>query len=56
MQLFQLGGKLYLLNTILKFKKDLKTFLYHLRIEAEVDVVEMVCAGGVRILIISYFY
>ena len=27
----------------IQMKKDLKTFLYHLRIEAEVDVVEMVC-------------
>ena len=26
----------------IQIKKDLKTFLYHLRIEAEVDVVEMV--------------
>ena len=28
----------------IQMKKDLKTFLYHLRIEAEVDVVEMVSA------------
>lgn len=27
----------------IQMKKDLKTFLYHLRIEAEVEVVEMVC-------------
>lgn len=26
----------------IQMKKDLKTFLYHLRIEAEVEVVEMV--------------
>ena len=26
----------------IQLKKDLKTFLYHLRIDAEVDVVEMV--------------
>ena len=26
----------------IQMKKDLKTFLYHLRIEAEVDVVELV--------------
>ena len=29
----------------IQIKKDLKTFLYHLRIEAEVDVVEMVSWG-----------
>lgn len=28
----------------IQMKKDLATFLYHLRIEAEVEVVEMVCA------------
>lgn len=28
----------------IQMKKDLKTFLYHLRIEAEVEVVEMVSA------------
>lgn len=27
----------------IQMKKDLATFLYHLRIEAEVEVVEMVC-------------
>lgn len=27
----------------IQMKKDLKTFLYHLRIAAEVEVVEMVC-------------
>lgn len=27
----------------IQMKKDLKMFLYHLRIEAEVEVVEMVC-------------
>lgn len=27
----------------IQMKKDLKKFLYHLRIEAEVEVVEMVC-------------
>lgn len=29
----------------IQMKKDLKTFLYHLRIPAEVEVVEMVSAG-----------
>lgn len=29
----------------IQMKKDLKTFLYHLRIEAEVDVVELVSVG-----------
>lgn len=28
----------------IQMKKDLKTFLYHLRIEADVEVVEMVTA------------
>ena len=27
----------------IQMKKDLATFLYHLRIEADVEVVEMVC-------------
>ena len=31
-----------------KMKKDLQMFLYHLRISAEVDVIEMV--GGVRLI------
>lgn len=30
----------------IQMKKDLATFLYHLRIEAEVEVVEMVRRGG----------
>ena len=30
----------------IQMKKDLQTFLYHLRISAEVEVVEMVRAGG----------
>lgn len=30
----------------IQMKKDLKTFLYHLRIEAEVEVVEMVITKG----------
>lgn len=29
-----------------QMKKDLQTFLYHLRISAEVEVVEMVSAGA----------
>lgn len=32
----------------IQMKKDLKTFLYHLRIEAEVEVVEMVRTYAVR--------
>ena len=31
----------------IQMKKDLATFLYHLRIEAEVEVVEMVGWAGV---------
>lgn len=30
----------------IQMKKDLKTSLYHLRIDAEVEVVEMVCTYG----------
>lgn len=30
----------------IQMKKDLKTFLYHLRIEADVEVVEMVITLG----------
>lgn len=30
----------------IQMKKDLQTFLYHLRISAEVEVVEMVRTGG----------
>ena len=33
----------------LKMKEDLKTFLYHLRIEAEVFVIEMVTVQNYRI-------
>lgn len=32
----------------IQMKKDLKTFLYHLRIEAEVEVVEMVRVDLIR--------
>lgn len=35
----------------IQMKKDLKMFLYHLRIEAEVEVVEMV-----RFIVSNYYY
>lgn len=34
----------------IQMKKDLTTFLYHLRITAEVEVVEMVSAPGFGVL------
>lgn len=42
----------------IQMKKDLKTFLYHLRIEADVEVVEMVTAKLIIIQrkhLLSYF-
>ena len=35
----------------IQMKKDLQTFLYHLRINAEVQVIEMVCC---RFLLIGF--
>lgn len=33
----------------IQMKKDLATFLYQLRIEAEVEVVEMVCSDSMQL-------
>lgn len=35
----------------IQMKKDLTTFLYHLRITAEVEVVEMVSAGTGHVMV-----
>lgn len=32
----------------IQMKKDLQTFLYHLRLQAEVAVVEMVCGNSIK--------
>jgi len=43
------GTRAEIEDNSIQMKKDLQTFLYHLRINAEVQVIEMVCCHSTPI-------